>query len=273
MISSYKPRPKGAAQLKSVGTRLKFKMSKGSLLIIGGFVILAIAIYGPWLRVKNIVINGAETQPVADLLINKAQEQLVGRRYVLLPADSFLALDENNLDRAIKDGYAKVESMDYKFEIPSTLAINLKLKSSSTFWRSGFKYFELTDQGELIAQAATPSESDIVFSDNNSLQDYKVGDDVSIETVLNAARAIKSGVTSPTLAKIHYFDIAYIKDFELRAYTNHGWYIAFNLHEDIQNQLNKLNNFLVQKNREQPLSPASFSYIDVRFGDDRVYYK
>lgn len=130
------------------------------------------------------------------------------------------------------------------------------------------KCFYIDKQGFIFEDAPQTSGSLILLIKDFSQREYSLGGQIFEEKTINSIYGIRENIFPETGIKILDFNIASFPVVELKAMTNEGWYILFELEGDIKKQLTSLKAALQEKikNRE------SLEYVDLRI-ENRIYYK
>ena len=129
--------------------------------------------------------------------------------------------------------------------------------------------FYIDKQGVIFGEAPQTSGSLIVLIKDYSQRDYEVGEKIFEENIMNFIIETKEFLLSEINLKILDFDILSFPADDLKAVTNEGWYILFNLQKSAKDQLSALKAVLDERVKDKR---KDLQYADLRI-ENRVYYK
>ena len=140
----------------------------------------------------------------------------------------------------------------------------------------GYQY-DLDLEGRIIGENGpvtdTQNDNSIKITNSASIQETRVGDRVISNHVLETIRSIYTKLPSQLGITFQLFDINEIEQGKIAVRTNKGWTIYFSTVADTVSELNKLTAFMLEKDRTDPRWRDNLNYIDLRFGNTRIYYK
>ncbi len=128
--------------------------------------------------------------------------------------------------------------------------------------------FYLNKDGIILKDAPQTSGSLVILIKDYSDMDYKLRDKILDKSFLDILLQVKEELFSKMGLRALSFDIDSYPIEELKATTNEGWYVLFNLKKDIKNQLLTLKVALNEKIKNR----TNLQYIDLRI-ENRIYYK
>lgn len=211
----------------------------------------------PWLRIRDIEINGAEeNEKIARDFI---KENLSGRIFLFFPADNIFLIDERGLIQEIKNKFPAIKNADLMTNFFSRkIKANIKNRQIFAFTCAEERCFYLDEEGVLFKQAPIVSGGillEVIASSSKQLE----GDFYKISFL---ARKIEENLKEDGLNKIILKDE---NSFELVFVS--GLKIISDLETSSEKILRNLN--IVLKNIKDR---KSLEYIDLRFGN-KAYYK
>ncbi len=229
--------------------------------------------YSPYFKIEKIEILGLE-QIDKNEIKAIVDSQLFNRRFLIFRQSNIFIFDEKSLSKNINAKYF-LNNLAINKDLPSTLIIQIKEKTSKLIWVTNNKNYYLDLSGTVIGEvAALPTaETEGVSSAKNlpiiydeSNKEVNIGEKVLEESRVLAVIELTERILQFTGVEIDFYKL--INGIELRAITKEGWYILF-ADDNIENQLKKLDLILKEKIKEKR---KNLEYIDLRF-EDRVYYK
>lgn len=128
--------------------------------------------------------------------------------------------------------------------------------------------FYFNKDGIIFKDAPITSGSLITLVQDYSNRDYKLGDKIVDKSFIDAILEINDNLYAEIGLRVLSFDINSCPVEELKAMTNEGWYILFNLKQDIKSQLLALKVALKEKIQDR----INLQYVDLRI-ENRIYYK
>jgi cell division septal protein FtsQ len=215
-------------------------------------VLFYFLIFFSFFQINNIDISGNK-KINSNELINFLDKKL-SKSFLFLNSKSILIFFPTKIAPEILNEFPEISSLKLKRVYPNQ--INLEIKERrliGTSCNSDCFYFDLT--GKIFEK--TENKKGLIVETNN--RDYSLGNDLfskkEIESILLIWRNTKD-----------YLDIMEFKiiNYELSVTTNQGYYIRFNIEDDIDFQIIKLDLVLTEK---IPLNESkNLEYIDLRFG-------
>ncbi|MBT4277541.1 FtsQ-type POTRA domain-containing protein [Candidatus Falkowbacteria bacterium] len=243
--------------------RAKSIKAKIKLVIFFIFILTIIAgifyfIFGSYLRVTKIKVNGNQ-EVKSPAILSFINDEL--NQKSLIPKNNYLFIKEDDLSQKIKEHFY-FEEVTSKKTFPNELSINLTERSPKFIIVIDNKNYFLDKSGIIIRKVTEENNNKLIhitdISNTEILFNYPL---ISTEEInhFNAITdyLLKTDYKVQTLEKNKFNDLTAIMENNFKIY--------FNLNQDIQKQINKLDSILKE-------SKENSEYIDVRFSN-KVYYK
>ncbi len=128
--------------------------------------------------------------------------------------------------------------------------------------------FYFNKDGIIFKDAPITSGSLIIVIRDYSGRNYEIGDKIADKSFIDVVSGINENLYSEVGLKALSFNINVYPVEELKTMTTEGWYILFNLKQDIKSQLLALKVALKEKIKDR----TNLQYIDLRI-ENRIYYK
>jgi cell division septal protein FtsQ len=211
-------------------------------------------------QAEKIVVAGQEKASKEE--IERIMEGKLENRIFFFPTRSIFSVCLIEAKEEILSTFPQIAEVEIKRSFPDVLNVLVKERSGSAVWCQKDKCFLLDNEGIIFEE--TSPETDLVKIINQQNVGYlllgeKVIDKDSLSRILSIASELKDNLEIP----IKEFIISARE--ELTVLTIEGWQIYFNLEEDLEWQLTKLN--VVLEEKVPPESRKDLEYIDVRFGN------
>lgn len=232
--------------------------------------------YSPYFKIKKVEIFGLERIEKSKI---KAivDSQISGQRFLIFQQSNIFIFDKKSLSENINAKYF-LNSLTIKKDLPSTLIIQIKEKTSKLIWATNNKNYYLDLSGTVISEVSSVSTVGTeelpmevkstglptIYDESN--REAAIGEKVLSEEQVLAVVELSLKISQFADVEIDSYKLTNEK--ELRAVAKEGWYILFT-DSNIENQLKKLDLILKEKIKDQR---KNLEYIDLRF-EDRVYYK
>jgi hypothetical protein len=129
--------------------------------------------------------------------------------------------------------------------------------------------FYIDKNGVIFKDAPQTSGSLVTLIKDYSNRDYKLGEKIFEEKIMNFISETKDFLSSEVDLKVVDFDILSFPPDDLRVVIDEGWYILFNLQKEARAQLTALKAVLGEKIKDKR---SELEYIDLTI-ENRVYYK
>jgi len=129
--------------------------------------------------------------------------------------------------------------------------------------------FYIDKNGVIFKDAPQTSGSLVILIKDYSNRDYKLGEKIFEEKIMNFILETKDFLSSEVDLKIVDFNILSFPPDDLKVVIDEGWYILFNLQKEAGDQLSALKAVLDEKIKDKR---NELDYIDLTI-ENRVYYK
>lgn len=213
--------------------------------------------------VKNIDVTGEEK--ISEEEIRLLTEKYIENRILFLKTKSIFLVNLKKAEKEILSHFFEIAEVKTESQLPDTINIIVKERSGLALWRQGERYFLLDNTG-VIFEEASP-ETNLLKIINKQNTNLSLGQKVIAKENLDRIIDINSKLIGDL--KVLIEEISILPANRLNIYTSGGWEIYFNLGENINWQLEKLN--LVLNEEIPPEKRGELDYIDLRFS--RIYYK
>lgn len=236
------------------------------LVIIIFISLVAMVLYSPIFMITTINYT-PEDNFNNESINNLIMEGMDKYSLFFLPQKNILLFDPAPVTRAFSD-HPYIRTLSITKKPLHTLNVVYELRNPEFIITNGVDYFLVDTSGYVLSSLDTIEGFDNLPIINDSIANYKVTDKVSYYKYLQTIQTIWNQLKF----KFQDFDPVAINllvsNSELRVTTSEGWYILFNLDDDVEYQLKVLNTVINNniENRE------SLEYIDLRVSD-WVYYK
>jgi len=234
------------------------------LILLAGFFLL------PIFKIKAIEISGNREIKVEDI------------KSILNYKNIFLATKERIKNDLIKK-FPLIAELEVKINLfKRKIELNLKeregfgivcraekIKQENVEIDQTKNCFYIDKKGIIFEEAPQTSGSLIILIKDYSGRDYKIGEKIFEENIINFIAEAKDFLLSEVNIKVIDFDNLSFPVDDLKVITNEGWYILFNLQKEARNQLPALKAVLDEKIKD---ARKDLQYVDLRI-ENRVYYK
>ena len=176
---------------------------------------------------------------------------------------------KDKIEKDLIQKFPKISNIEIsKNLIKRTLKLNIEERERLGIVCKEEKCFYIDKQGFIFEDAPQTSGFLILLIKDFSQREYFLGDQIFEEKTINFIYEIREDIFPETGIRVLEFNIASFPVIELKAMTNEGWYILFDLTRDIKTQLLSLKAALQEKIKDR----KGLEYIDLRI-ENRVYYK
>ncbi len=257
-------------------------ISAVTVFVIAGIV----AIYGPWLRVQEIVVEGVVTLPVADIEA-PAQQVMAGRRFNFLPPDHRWFVKQQEIAQRLRDTLplksATVTTSGSQLRITVVEDVFLiAFRSGDTLWfldRSGAVLREATPEEKavvLIRLGEAEASSSVALPPLNPVMPIitdkgaaprAVGDLIYDTEVITHVVAFDEGLRG-LLVTPKFYETENPEEPWFTVRSDKSYAILFDAAQDPKSQLSILKTVFDEYFATQPEA----RYVDIRFGQ-RVYIR
>jgi hypothetical protein len=227
--------------------------------------IVYILFFSSVFKIKEVVISGNEKVSVEEIQNNLIYKNIIlitsrgvkNQLFQKIPAILDLKIRKNILKRRLEISIQEREDVGIVCGRNPTFA---KASVGTCF------YFD--KDGIVFMEAPNSSGSLVTIIQDYSNRNYELGNQISEKNFIDIILEINEILFSEIGLKILSFNIDSYPIEELKAVTNEGWYILFNLERDTKNQLLILKVGLNEKIKNR----ADLQYVDLRI-ENRIYYK
>ncbi|MDP1619643.1 MAG: FtsQ-type POTRA domain-containing protein, partial [bacterium] len=230
--------------------------------------------FSPLLRVKSVAVDGLESLDRRSVI--DVADGVMGRKYFdMLDGSNLILASRSGIEKALKDKFKKIESVEIDKRFPDRLLINIKEHRSIMVFCSGPSCYVIDRNGRAYAQADFQSseldEQKLIVLRDLSQRNLPMAE-VSIEIGLaEFLKKVKNAMDRDLNLKIKQeWSTPILISGNLRAETAEGWKIYFNYAIDADKEIEMLETVL--KNSLDGIARADLEYIDLRL-DNKVYYK
>ena len=257
------------------------KKIKGIVILICSLFLILISVYiflfSPIFSIKTVEIYGnrdINSQEIIDssnytnfflATKNKIKYDLLAR----FPRISELEVEKSLSERKIKISIKEREEFGIVCRIEK---IENSASASTEVGTPTDKIencFYIDKGGVIFKDAPQTSGSLVILIKDYSGREYQLGEKIYNENVIDFISFAKEFLTSQINLKFLDFNILSFPPDDLKAITDEGWYILFNLQKRAEDQLQALKAVLNEKIKE---GRKNLEYVDLRI-KNRVYYK
>lgn len=243
-----------------------------SLLIV--CVILYLFLFLPYVQIKNINITGNQEVKVES--INNVVDKLVNKELFSIAkwhvnSKSIFIVNSGKVETNIKNSFGKVKTVKVEKKFFNTLNIAIsERKPFAVFCENtvGPECYFIDNDGIIFKSYGATFAGFFKIIKNSNGENYFEGKEAVIKSVIDYIAKIEKLLENNYKINIDEFVID--KNLSLTAKTSEGWQVNFNLSEDMDLEISKLNTLLsseISQTRRK-----SLQYINLMF-KDRAYYK
>ena len=242
------------------------------LSVLGGLLFIYLTAFSPLLRIRNVRTEGS--MAVSAISVATAVAEIASLpRWRVLPGNQLLFFDTTALRiRLMKN--PRLADVHISRRPLGTIRVLVEERVVAAFWKSPHRWYELDETGKIIAEATPPSgTSRIILTNATTLNDPTVGEQATPAAAVSIARWLHDELSPSVGLTIASYDVARLADGTLTAVAAQGLLVHFNTGTDTAVQVRKLRTFVLEKTQANPNWQKGLRYIDLRFGDTRIYYK
>ena len=215
-------------------------------------------------QVKKIIVTGEEKISKEDIKV--LIEERLEKKILFFKMGSIFLINPSEIRRGILNNFSKIAEIEINREFPDVINVLVVERLPLAIWCRDGNCFLLDNEGVIFEE--TPAWTDLPkIIDKQNMNSFTLGEKVIEKDKLEQILKIESELTKNL--KISIIEFSLMPDERLNAKTTEEWEIYFNLDEDLNWQLTKLN--AVFKEGIPPENRGNLEYIDLRF--TRVYYK
>ncbi len=247
-----------------------FSLFKLNIILIIIIILAAglIIFYSPIFTIQTDKINFETRSSFDTSSIESVINEHMNSYYLfVIPRKNILVFDDIFIENAFSD-HPYIHDLDIRKKLLHTLEITYKLRDPEFIITNNTDYFLVDISGFVLAKLDTTKDYEYLPQVLDKIASFNVGDKINYQTFLPTIQTIWNQIQ----AKFDDFNISSIELFldsaELRVYTNEGWYVLFNLQDDIDHQLRVLDKVL----HDNITDRSELDYVDLRVSD-WVYYQ
>jgi len=240
------------------------------LLLLVAAALLYFLFFSPFFQIKEVNLSGEEKLSRQEIL-SVVQEKL-DKKILFIPTRSIWALDTGEIRRELLQKYPQLAGVNFDRDLPTSLKVRVREKEERAVWCSASsadkqsKCFLMDSQGIIFEELAGDSPL-MKIRISGAPQTAQLGQSIIEQGMLSAILSIQDKLREET--ELEMEGVLVVSEERLNFKTREGWQIYFNLADDIDWQIQKLD--LVLEKEISPQERESLEYIDLRFS--RVYYK
>lgn len=215
-------------------------------------------------QIKNISISGNEK--VSGIELKNLASQLVSRKFLFFPTQSFFLVDSSDISGAILKQYPQIDSAQVSKKLPDSLNIFVAERKPFALLLVGKDYYFIDEKGIVFERTERPAGYFIIEQYNQN--EVALGAEAVAKDVAGKISQAQKMLADNFDVGISSVEIATSERLNIK--TGEGWQVYLNLVSDFEAQLLKLKTLL-----EKEISAKErkdLRYIDMRF-KDRAYYK
>lgn len=237
--------------------------------------IIYILVYSPLLQINKIDTRG-NNEVSEEYIISTIEQIKHTKRWLIIPQNHIIFFDESTLSKTLMQDL-RIADIEIARRPRATLIVTITERPLAGFWQGHSHWFTLNEDGHLMSETTMPknaSESpSVILTNTNLIDDPKVGEEVVSVDTLKLIKEIKARVFNQIGINIINFDLSNIAEGKIGSKTDNGLTIYWSPILDTATQLHKLEIFVLNKAKDNPKWAQSISYIDLRFGNSRIYYQ
>jgi len=247
--------------MRRVYYRKRRKRIRGIVIIICSLFLILMAIFllSPIFKIKAVEISGNK-----EIESNKIKSVLNYR--------NIFSATKNKIKNDLLKKFPQILELEVKRNLIKR-EIKIIIKEREEFGivcqENTQNCFYIDKKGVILKEAPQTSGSLVILIKDYSNRDYKIGEKIFEEKIMNFIGETKEFLFSEVNLKVLDFDILSFPPDDLKIITNEGWYILFNLQKRAGDQLSALKAVLDEKIKD---TRKDLEYVDLRI-ENRVYYK
>src|SRR4030042_2386078 len=236
-------KPRRFRKKKSILRNRFFWLGILIILIIGA--IFYFLFFSATFQVKQVIINGENK--VSKEKIEASAEKKIENKILFLKTKSIFLINTADIKSDILDSFPQIAEVKIKREIPNTIDINVIERSSSAVWCKKENCFLVDDKGVIFERVEPEAEENLPkIIDEQDKNSFNLGEKIIEENILKSILDIKKQFGNNNYGiNIENFFILIAERLNLKA--EESWEIYFNLTEDINWQLIKLDSVLKEE--------------------------
>lgn len=240
------------------------------LLVFFGTVVYA-AFFSDFLVVSSISIKGNDEISKEDF-IREINKNISGKYLGVINKNNLLFLKSAGIESGFSEKFKKIKSIHVKKVFPSALDISIVERETKLTLSSGEKNFLIDESGKAYDEICSGcARSDTPVLRDSSGIAFNLNEDVLEKNYIEYVEKIRKGVGDNLgIEKPQYFETPSLVSGDIRAITQEGWKIYFDIEVSPEKELEMLKIFLEEKlgNGER----VKLEYVDLR-ADNKIFYK
>lgn len=270
MSNRYRHQTRDIADVKRGGREqiASFGAPILAVVIIGS--VFYTILYSSLFEINQVEVEG-NTYVDAQLIEAGINAQKSELRFWILPQSNILAFDE--VAAINKLSHPRIADITIKRKLPHTLVVSINEKAGVAEWEWQGRWFELDDECTIIGEVGGPTTGGLSLRNTQMIDIPVLGTKVCDQNTLELVKTIDANIPQGFNFEIRYYDIANLDEYYIDAETNEKWYMRLSTQLTIAEQMDKLNTFLVSKGMSSIDWSNDLTYIDLRYGNSRIYYR
>lgn len=250
------------------------KRSKKIPYTIAAALVIVGAVYGLFysslFQIHHIEASGNETIST-EAIQTAVRQRLAERRWFVVPSATLLTVPDTVIAKDLRT--PRVAGVTIERDFPNTLKVHVVEKKVAMIWLNNGVRYGLDSQGLVITETLDDTAADsLVITNSNRITGSTVGEQAVEPQILHLIRDIHAALQSQKLG-VQVYDTAHLHEYRVDAVLHGGAVIRFHTRRPISEQATALHQFLLSLQKEHPRWPELLSYIDLRFGATRIYYR
>ncbi len=237
-------------------------------LLLFFLVLVYIFLYSPLFAITSVTINGASDSNALYIKDKIVEWQAAQTKWLIFRQSNILLFSSSWLKDNI-NSYLNPESVDIDKQLPHTLSITIKERQPTFIWSTDQSFYYLGLSGVIATEISNIDEAPALpalYDESN--QPVRAAEQVLSEDKMQAIQSIIDSLNEIETVTYTTFSMPHRLSLRLNVHTENGYLIYFDVSENIQTQIEKLNRVLTDT---VPNTPPQ-EYIDLRIGE-RVYLK
>lgn len=245
-----------------------------AIILLGGLIYLFFL--ADFFQVKEVNING--NQKIASEDINRIVNGEVNKKLLIFNTKSIFIARSQSITKSILNNYPMVESVKISKDLPSSIAIEIKERSPiAIFCKDQSENCFYIDKSGMVFEQKNIADSNsiLVVEPKNEIKDINIGQTImsqeKTDTILKIVGEIQDKFHIPVSRVVmeNSSDGLLENDSLLDIETKEGWKIQFDLANNVDWQLIKLNAVLEKQIPAE--KRGDLEYIDLKIGNFAPY--
>lgn len=202
-----------------------------------------------------------------------AQGATTGRRFLVLPGQHAFFYDRSAVKDALLKHSPRISNVQMQFTFPSTLTVSLEERRLAAYFQQQSRSYEVDADGRLFAEVASPPTGSIVLRDASQVRQSTVGDIVVSKQFLDRIIALHEEMQNVPGVTVVAYQTEEEREYAITAMTSEGYDLHFSSREDPATQVRAFQLFRQEQTEKNTNWADDVTYVDLRFGPTRVYYR